>query len=431
MINPELIKDNFPYLTSSELRKFEIGIANITYIEQIKFIENQFVSVVFAIKESRLKRDNGKIFQQRVFAYDESGEMLINDNTYCSTMGGWRTLFPDTKKRQTGYYAYNNFVEQEVLRKIIIKNLPSFVYYAEKDYRIKDLYKLDLAVKYCAFDANTQSMPFIKYISKYRKYKSMEYLSKANIIWLMSDERFLKRLENDKDFARYVARNKEELSNSHFTYVDLLQSYKNNLSAKYALHVSELRKQSGYKDVKHLFDLKEVITKYKISEFTLYIDYLKMSIEYDIEYDVNVKSRDLERKHELASAISEIKRKYKSEQEKKEKETQFLKSLKAWWNIVKWEKGEYFVKLPESIEELEIEGAKLHHCVGNYTSRVISGESIIAFMRKKEEPEEPFYTVEINPETKQIIQVRTKYNQAITEEIRSVLSKWKEFQLAV
>lgn len=431
MISQEQIKTNFPYLTSEQLKKYEqhINTKQPLYLEQIKYIDNQFVAVVFAIKETRLKRENGKIYQQIIFVHNEKGEMLLSDNAYCSTMGGWRTLFPDTLRKNSWYYAYYKYDQTEVLRNYYNNKYPAFVYYALRDYEIQDLYKLDPEVKYCAYHVNMQSMPFVQYISRYRIYKSMEYLSKANIIWAMNDVRFLKRIEKDKEFARYIARNKGQMAGAQYSYVDLLQAYKNDLEPIYANDISVLRNCSGYTKVKHLFNLREVVLKYK--DYSMYIDYLKMCVDAEIEHDANIKNRDLEEEHQRVSAILNIRRKYQTEQEKKEMENKFSTALKSWWSVVKWQYKDYLIKLPKSLEELETEGTKLHHCVGTYANRIISGETIIAFMRKKEEPEEPFYTIEIKPETKQITQVRTKYNQPITDEVRSVLSKWKEFELAI
>ena len=58
---------------------------------------------------------------------------------------------------------------------------------------------------------------------------------------------------------------------------------------------------------------------------------------------------------------------------------------------------------PKTAAEIVEEGHALHHCVGGYVSRVTNKECVILFLRKKEEPDKPFYTIEIrNGEVQQI-----------------------------
>lgn len=55
------------------------------------------------------------------------------------------------------------------------------------------------------------------------------------------------------------------------------------------------------------------------------------------------------------------------------------------------------------------EGAENHTCVGNYIERYASGRTNILFIRRKDSPDVPFFTVEVIGD--RIIQCRTKNNQ--------------------
>lgn len=57
---------------------------------------------------------------------------------------------------------------------------------------------------------------------------------------------------------------------------------------------------------------------------------------------------------------------------------------------------EYMVKVPDSPDEFLKEGRDLHHCVGTYLNRVIRGNTNVMFIRKMQEPDVPFFTVEIS-----------------------------------
>ena len=84
---------------------------------------------------------------------------------------------------------------------------------------------------------------------------------------------------------------------------------------------------------------------------------------------------------------------------------------------------EYFTaRIACSQEELNLESSKLCHCVKNYGGRVASGNTLIYFLRKKEEPDKPFYTLEINPDGR-FIQCRGKSNCSMTKEVEDFKDK--------
>ena len=60
----------------------------------------------------------------------------------------------------------------------------------------------------------------------------------------------------------------------------------------------------------------------------------------------------------------------------------------------KIKKEDYFLKIPNDWKEIRKEGDLLDHCVGSYISNIAEGKCQIYFLRKKEEPDKPFYTME-------------------------------------
>ena len=62
----------------------------------------------------------------------------------------------------------------------------------------------------------------------------------------------------------------------------------------------------------------------------------------------------------------------------------------------------YFIRVPETPEEVIAEGQALHHCVGgyNYIRNHADGKNAILFLRRTEEPDTPYYTMEVSPEGK-------------------------------
>ncbi|MEC0370864.1 PcfJ domain-containing protein [Paenibacillus chibensis] len=83
-----------------------------------------------------------------------------------------------------------------------------------------------------------------------------------------------------------------------------------------------------------------------------------------------------------------------------------------------------------SIDDLVNEGKKLGHCVGRYAEKYASGGCAIFFVRKKDNPLKPYYTMEVVEG--RIIQCQGRRNTAMNKEVsefvnrfeKLVLSKW-------
>lgn len=74
---------------------------------------------------------------------------------------------------------------------------------------------------------------------------------------------------------------------------------------------------------------------------------------------------------------------------------------------------EYAVVAPEKVNDILYEGSVLHHCVDkgeNYFDRILKKETFILFLRKREEIDKPYYTLEVEPGGT-IRQIRTEYNR--------------------
>jgi len=71
-----------------------------------------------------------------------------------------------------------------------------------------------------------------------------------------------------------------------------------------------------------------------------------------------------------------------------------------------------------------LEGKALSHCVGSarYTQDHANGKTTIIFVRSKDEPDKPFFTMEY--QSGRIIQIRGKHNLSAPENIRQAAEQW-------
>ena len=91
-----------------------------------------------------------------------------------------------------------------------------------------------------------------------------------------------------------------------------------------------------------------------------------------------------------------------------------------------WEKNGIFIRPAETQSELKREGEFLHHCVAGYAERHANGGTAIFFIRRSEEPEVPWYTLELDEKNLTVRQNRGKHNCARTEEITEFENLWLE-----
>lgn len=93
-------------------------------------------------------------------------------------------------------------------------------------------------------------------------------------------------------------------------------------------------------------------------------------------------------------------REQREEQYRKEREQRAkLNKVKIEFRkTLEFEDKEYLIRLPVDKNEIVKEGMELHHCVGGYAERHETGDTTIMFLRKKSEPDKPFYTIEVGIE---------------------------------
>ncbi len=84
--------------------------------------------------------------------------------------------------------------------------------------------------------------------------------------------------------------------------------------------------------------------------------------------------------------------------------------------------------VPKSGDDIRNEGATLHHCVGGYVEKVAQGKTCIFFIRKAEEPDTPYYTMEWRDN--RIIQCRGMRNCGMTPEVKAFTKVFEQKMLA-
>ena len=84
----------------------------------------------------------------------------------------------------------------------------------------------------------------------------------------------------------------------------------------------------------------------------------------------------------------------------------------------------YSIVVPKSLAEITSEGMSLSHCVGSYLESHAQGNTNIVFLRKNDEIDTPFYTIEVNPQN-YVVQIHGKHNRWLGNDPDAISFVWK------
>ena len=159
-------------------------------------------------------------------------------------------------------------------------------------------------------------------------------------------------------------------------------------------------------------------------------DYLRMAKKegYDTTDDIVRFPRDLKARHDELVELDNKRKDEKRLQGYRELDQQIKDRLPEVARYF-WENEKYMIIPAGTCEELMTEGRALHHCVGrddHYMKKMAAGISWILFLRKKEDLEKAYYTVEIDMKDDRVLQYYSEFDRKPDKEIISkVLDKFK------
>ena len=269
--------------------------------------------------------------------------------------------------------------------------------------------------KYSAYQ-QYDGWDILQYLRLYEEYPQTEFLVKAGLSKLTNSKQILKLIGKDKAFRKWLSKNRGELSLHHFYISAILGAYKTkkplNEVQCFEMAKKELTKERGYKPIRDLIggDYKRYLTyigKQQISN-RIYLDYLNACnyLGLDMNEEKNKYPHNFQYWHDIRADEYATAKALKDEEERKELYSKFKLTSKKYSALQYNKRGDYIVVIPKSPADLIYEGEKLSHCVGRmgYDQKFIREETLIFFIRTRENPKEPFVTVEYSLEKKKILQ---------------------------
>lgn len=225
-----------------------------------------------------------------------------------------------------------------------------------------------------------------------------------------------------REFLHFVG-----VNNSVYTFYFNRKNYwKESLYINKERDILSLTPEQNEKDRKNLLKLmrlQEKTDKKGLDEdvFRIFSDTLNLfkQISNANRPDIDLYAcKDVNELHRYHNMLIEINITDKEARNKEEQER--LNKLAAKLYDQRKEKFEYAddnfsIVVPEEMNKITKEGVYLHHCVGGYISRVAEGRTNILFLRKNENIDIPFFTIEVNNHN-EVIQIHGLYNRWLGNE---------------
>ena len=208
------------------------------------------------------------------------------------------------------------------------------------------------------------------------------------------------------------------------------------IAKAYGITPAQARKYASYgstsiENVEKHLPFKKAVKYLDKQEETIYTlcDYWRdcEKLKLDLKREDILLPPDLAQAHQRTiDALAEARRQKELEETRRMQE-EFGKRLKKLERDFDFESGGLLIRPARSHAELIDEGSALHHCVATYAQKHLSGQTVIFFIRKKSEPDKPFYTLEYNPKTESIVQCRGLHNCGKTPEVEAFVEAWSGY----
>lgn len=220
------------------------------------------------------------------------------------------------------------------------------------------------------------------------------------------------------DFLHFV-----EANNSVYTYYRIKNGWRCMNKERRIKPLTPEQNEKDRKNLLKLIRLQEKTDKKGLDEdvFKIFSDTLNLfkQISNANRPDIDLYAcKDVNELHRYHNMLIEINITDKEARNKEEQER--LNKLAAKLYDQRKEKFKYAddnfsIVVPEEMNKITKEGVYLHHCVGGYISRVAEGRTNILFLRKNENIDIPFFTIEVNNHN-EVIQIHGLYNRWLGNE---------------
>ena len=289
--------------------------------------------------------------------------------------------------------------------------------------------------KYCAIDL-VHTTEVLKYLRLYEKYPQIEMFAKFGLHNYIFSKQLLDKAGKDKAFRTWLIQNKNELSMNYYYISTILLSYKSGKPLKetqvYESAKKELQHHDNYQQIKTIINkneyskLLEYITNQK-TNLSSYTDYISACnyLGIDLQLDKNKFPHNFTHWHDVRIDQYHTKLAEEDAERRKLLYNQFSTVADKYLPLQRNLKDNFVVIIAKNPDDLVNEGKFLHHCVGsyNYDQKFAREESLIFFVRYKDDTETPYVTLEYSIDKHKILQCYGEHDSTPTKEVLDFVYK--------
>lgn len=392
------------------------------YCSFLSYKNGEIVERIFGTR--RYKTEGVKIGE--VMRHSTGGSSVIVRNLIYRPLCGYTVVFEpkDIYEHQSGY-AFKIFYQEDFDVWSPASGNIGVSYVCINSQMIFDVEEF----KYCGYTSGSGGV--IRYLDEYRKDKSLEYFGKMGI---GVSPVLMKKAKKSKAFRKWLFENHEGVK--AYGVQAALYAYESGKDLKDAKDYCFFKNQFDRMVAQRIPEIRGTkLDRAKVLEYvdtnnidyTLYDDYLK-AIKYlklNLKDTKNIYPYDFQRMHDLRAAEYAARKLEKD----REKRAELYESFKEAANNAKqYETSDarYMLVAPSDVTDLINEGDKLCHCVGRmgYDKKMADGVSIIMFVRRVDEPNTPFVTVEWRVDKKILNQCYGFKDSKPSDDVMAFVNNW-------
>lgn len=392
----------------------------LNYVGWLTAIGDDIVLRIYAFR--RLK--NKPLDLREVIRCTPSVEGMVQRDMYLTAMAGWRVCFKPSRRTSYSWEGYNYYsVDPEDFGHWYWQDKCGIMYtilnYDEVE---KTKYK------YAGYRDELHINP-ISYWRAWMEDPAIEFFGKFGITPYQS---LVNKAKKDRNFIAWMRRMDHI---DEFGPQAIIYAYNHKMGLNEANNELYERNQAlswakGYirgsdygftsKDMRKIYEYATKGKKWiSAADYRDYLEALR-GLEMDLTDTKNIYPKDFRRMHNLRTNQWGAKK-------EKIKIAPFKKAVKGYKKF-EADGRFYVIVIPNVPGDLRKEGEALDHCVGRmgYDRKMINGESFIAFLRRKKEPDKPYVTIEYGLKNNKVLQCYGIHDSKPNKSVMNFVHSWEE-----
>lgn len=250
----------------------------------------------------------------------------------------------------------------------------------------------------------------LDYLKVFGEHPEIELLAKAGLGRFSTRVSIVRRLKKDLRFRQWFMQNMETIKSDHIDVATILKAYANGISFSAAIQAIHARRLFRGLGLPRFIDAQKAL-EYIESQSglypRLYTDYLHRCARLGLNLaDTKVSfPKQFKRRMQAVSDELDAIRAKKDAEERRRHAALLREAAEKFQAFENTSSRSFRIVIPRTVKELSAEGRAMKNCLGfGYAPRIARGDSLIAFVRRAENPRTAFVAVEYDLRSERVVQ---------------------------